>query len=228
MAGTDEQVDNVTCVDLQDWFEKCSESAPGLSSLRSGFVMLLKLFFSSPDMLGPWRDALACLPANKLKIYAGSSVDPGDTENVPSIVVSTGDGVQVQRPWLRAPQGNMGGDFSTDINMYISKVTIHFKLRHYDSDIADMMADALMMLIIGSEQQVRRTWTWVSDYVPMAQVEAKRARQATDPDAFEDWYEASVTLELTYVMAVAVRMESKRIAEIVDKQTPRLSDRHID
>lgn len=228
MARTDEQVDNVTCVDLQDWFEKCSTVAPGLSSMRSGFVLLLKLFFSSPAMLGPWKDALACLPANKLKIYAGSSVDPGDTENVPSIVVSTGEGIQLQRPWLRAPQGNVGGDFSTDVNMHICDVTLSFKVRHYDSDIADMMADALMMLLIGAEQQVRRTWTWVSDYVPTAQTEAKRARQATDPEAFEDWYEATVALKLTYVMSVTVRQESKRMAEIVQKPSHMLSDSSID
>lgn len=213
---------------MHDWCERCMQAPPGLSSLRSGFVLLFKLFFSSPSMLGPWKDALACLPSNKLKIYAGSSVDPGDTENVPSIVVSAGEGLQLSKPWLGAPQGNLGGDFSTQINMHQVDVTLSFKVRHYDSDIADMMADALMMLLIGSEQQILRTWTWVRDYAPVGQTEAKRARQATDPEAFEDWYEATVSLKLIYDMKVTVRLESKRIAEVVMKSRREFPSESID
>lgn len=228
MAGDVEQVKNVTCADLHEWCERCMQAPPGMSSLRSGFVLLFKLFFSSPSMLGPWKDALACLPANKLKIYAGSSVDPGDTENVPSIVVSAEGGLQLSKPWISAPQGNIGGDFSTQVNMHQCEVTLSFKVRHYDSDIADMMADALMMLLIGSEQQIVQTWSWVIDYVPVAQTEAKRARQAADPEAFEDWYEATISLKLVYVMAVTVRQESKRIAEIVKRPVYELSADSID
>lgn len=213
MAGTEQSVDE-TCVDLHSWGEHCHESAPGLSSLKTGFVLLLKLFFNSPAMMGPWENSLACVTKNKLKIYSGSSTDPADTENVPSIVVSAGEGLQLSCPFLRAPQGNVGKDYSTEINMHQCEVMLTFLIRHYDSDIADMMADALMMLLIGAEQQVRRTWTWVIAYLPTAQTEAKRARQATDPDAFEDWYEARVSIKLIYIMSVTVRQESKRLEEV--------------
>ena len=213
MAGNEQSVDE-TCVDLHSWGEHCGDSAPGLSSLKTGFILLLKLFFSHPAMMGPWEEALACVTKNKLKIYSGSSTDPADTENVPAIVVSSGDGLQLSCPFLRAPQGNIGGDYSTEVNMHQCDVAITFLVRHYDSDIADMMADALMMLLIGSEQQIRQTWPWIIAYLPTAQTEARRARQATDPEAFEDWYEARVTIKLIYMMSVTVRQESKRLEEV--------------
>lgn len=213
-----------TCVSLEDWGTKCSEAPPGLSSLKTGFVLLLKLFFNSPSMLGPWEDALECVANGKLKIEPGTAVDPGNTENVPSIIVSTGEGLQLSKPWIGAPQGNLGGDYSTQINMHQCDVAVNFLVRHFNADIADQMADALMMLLIGSEQQIRNTWTWVVDYAPVNQTEAKRARQAQDPESFEEWYEARVAVKLTYIMSVAVRQESKRIAEIktdaVSKHSP--------
>lgn len=175
---------------------------------------MLKLFFNSPSMLGPWEEALECVVNSKLKIEAGTAVDPGNTENVPSIIVSAGEGLQLSKPWLRAPQFNIGGDYSTQANMHQCDVSLNFLVRHFDAAIADQMADALMMLLIGGEQQIRNTWRWVVEYIPLGQTEAKRARKAQDPEAFEDWYEATVSVKLVYIMSVTVRQESKRIAEI--------------
>lgn len=207
-----------TCTSLKEWMNCHFSDPPSLSSLRGSFTELTRYFFSNPNNLADFKDALSCRtwsddPAKRnINIEAGARTDPGDTENVPGITISLSEGINFQRAGL-SNQTPQNPDFSSEANVYLATSKVQFVCRDYDANIAGMMADALLMFLVSIEQHLRQTYRWLGIYHPLNQTEPRREKKATDPEAFEDWYESVLTMELTYTYSTFTAIESKRLKD---------------
>ena len=206
------------CVDLQEWEECFIEAPPTIFTLRKCFTILLRYFYGNPNNFGEFSDAVGCLTYSDsekdsaLHIAPGGTHDPGNTENVPGILVSIGDGISYSKEWIDA-KGTTSPDFASHTNVRTATVKLTFIHRHIDAEIAGIMCDLTTMFITAIEEKIRRTFNWVRGYDIDSQTEPKRARKATDPEAFEDFYESMSTLTIVYTYSVFVAEESKRLKD---------------
>lgn len=212
-------------VPTKEEFIKCHQyDAPGLFTFRKLFTELLQYFFSDSSHFADYEENLKCL-ADGIKVQPGSVADPGDTENIPAVLISIAEGIQFQRPWM-VSDPVVSPDYSTHKNFNIGTVKITFACRHYDASIAGMIADAITMYLTGMETLIRETYhTWLMDYKPVIVTEPKLAQKATDPNSFENWYESTVVFELQFSYIITARRESKRLkaaTTIIDADVTRV------
>lgn len=208
----------------EEWIKCHQYEAPGLFTFRKLFTELLQYFFSDSSHFAEYEENLECL-ANGIKVEPGSVADPGNTENVPGVIISIPEGIEFSREWMDADPAP-SPDYSTHYNTNIGKVRVIFVCRHYDANIAGMMADAVTMYLTGMETLLKETYhTWLMDYKPVTVTEPKRARKAENQNAFENWYEATSVFELTFTYIILARRESKRLkaaTTIIDAEVMRV------
>lgn len=155
--------------------------------------------------------ALNC-ELDKFIITPGATVDPGNTNHVPGIIVTTGEGVQLSTEWLQN-QILYDPDFATLQNTHRAEVTMGFLCLHFDPDMVARISDEVLALVVSSELLLRQAWEWLIEYQPKGQTSPKLARKATDQDAFENYYEATVNLQLVYQYSTITRIESRRMQD---------------
>ncbi len=199
------------CESIETWM-KCHElDSPGVGVLRNTFTKLIKYFFSSKENLSKFDSDLECR-LDGMHIVPGAVIDPGNTNNVPGIVITTGEGVNMDRPWLIA-QVDKEPDFATQENVHWATVNMTFVCLDFDADICAKIADAVMFALVSIEPMLLETWRWLKQYKPKQQTSPQLARKATDQNAFEDFYESRVIVELQYVYATLTRRESRRMQD---------------
>lgn len=207
----------VQCPSLEDWETCFVDSPPSLNTLRHAFTTLLQWAYANVVNKDVYSEELGCLvydtdpTKTQLSISAASVQDPGNTEQVPGIIVSCDQGVQFERPWLSS-EGASSPDFSSNERLWIAKVNLKFMCKHYDADVACMMSDFTTMFLAAIEPVLRETFNWILDYKPAAQTEPTLTQKTQTEDATK-WYESTVNFELNYRYSVFTARESKRIKD---------------
>lgn len=202
------------CESFEEW-KRCHEyDTPGVGLLRNTFTKLIKFFFSDTDNLSEFGEDLACRvkDGDGFHISAGSVIDPGNTNMAPGIIITTGEGVSMDRPWLRAQIDNMP-DFATHENVHMATCNMTFMCLDFDADVCAKIADAVMFALVSIEPMLLETWRWLKQYKPKQQTSPQLARKAQDPNVFEDFYESRVIVELQYVYVTTTRRESRRMQD---------------
>jgi hypothetical protein len=207
----------VECPALDAW-ERCFAAAPpSLNTLRHAFTALLKWAFANAINKDDFSDELGCLifstdPAKtQLSIQPASVQDPGDTENVPGILVSCDQGIQFSKEWISV-EGKESPDFASHDRIWLAKANLVLVCKHYDADTACMMSDFVTMFLTAMDPVLRDTFDWLLDYKPITQTEPKLTQKTQTEDATK-WYESTVTFELLYRYSVFVARESKRLKD---------------
>lgn len=204
------------CATIEDWKLCYTEASPSLNTLRRAFTALLCWAFEHPQNMDGFEEALGCLTWDKdnaiteLTIQPGSAIDPGDTENVPGIIVSCGkDGVRYTRPYNDALSA-LSPDTSAGTLTYIAEVNVEVLCRNNDADIACVMADYVMLFLSAVGPLLRRTFRWFLDYTPVSQTEpVSVSKSESDPTA--RWYETTVTFKIEYSYDISIFEESQRL-----------------
>lgn len=199
------------CEDFQAWLYCHELDSPGLFTFRNAFTKVLKYYFSNPKNLITWRDDLAC-EVDKFTVKPGAIIDPGNTNNVPGIIITTGDGINYETPWIHA-QINRQPDFATDKNVHLAKVNMTMVCLHFDADIVAKISDEVMACLTAYEVLFQETWNWLQLWRPVQQTSPQLARKAQDPEAFENFFESRVVVELTYEYGNVLRRESRRMQD---------------
>lgn len=208
----------LTCPTLDDW-ERCYTGAPPtLNTLRRTFTVLTRWAFSSKTRNDGFAEELGCLTwdedpsKSQLKIGAASVLDPGDTEQVPGILISCGkEGVSYERPGISS-KGAESPDTAAQYRNYIATAKVQFVCKAFDADVACMMADYLVLFLSAIEPRLRETFGWLLDYRPLNQTEPTLT-QKSQSDSTTKWYEAIVTMDIAYSYSVFVSRESKRLKD---------------
>lgn len=206
------------CSTIAEWEECYRNSAPTLNSLRGAFTAILRIAFSDPARMNGASEDLGCLlysdipGESELYIHASSVKDPGDTEQVPGIIISMGDaGVELDRvSWDTT--GSHADDFSSRVVNYMAAANVVITCRHSNADVACMMSDYVLLYMIVMEDKFRESKGWIRDYVVRNQTEPKLTSLSQQSGA-TTWYESSVTVNIKYEVSAFVARESKRLKD---------------
>lgn len=206
------------CSTIAEWEECYKDSAPTLNSLRGAFTAILRIAFSDPARMNGASDDLGCLlysdipGESELYIHASSVKDPGDTEQIPGIIVSMGDaGVELDRvSWDTT--GSYTSDFSARVVHYMAAANVIITCRHANADVACMMSDYVLLYMMVMEDKFRYSKGWIRDYVVRNQTEPKLTSLAQESGA-ATWYESTVTVNIKYEVSAFVARESKRLKD---------------
>lgn len=208
----------LNCPSLDAWSRCYASAPPTLNTLRRAFTALVRWAFSSSTREDGFAEELGCLAwdedptKSQLQIQAASVMDPGDTEQVPGILISCGkEGVSYERPAISS-KGTESPDTAAHYRNYTSNVKLQFVCKAFDADVACIMSDYLILFLAAIEQRLRETFGWLLDYKPLNQTEPAMT-QKTQSDTTTRWYESVVVLDLTYVYSVFVARESKRLKD---------------
>lgn len=206
------------CPDLETWRRCYADASPSLNTLRRTFTALLRWAFANVDNTDGFKEALKCMTwspngeESQLQIQPGSVQDPGDTAQVPSIMVSCGqEGVQL-KPYAMSPEVRVSPDTSSHQRVWSATVNITIVCRAWDADVACIMSDFVLMFLTAMEPKLRSTFGWLREYKPINQTEPVLASAVQTEDATK-WYESKVTMELEYTYSVFVALESKRLKD---------------
>lgn len=206
--------EHITC--MEHWRSCFCDTAPSLNTIRRGFVALIRAAFSDVTRLDS-DGFLNCLHYDKeaskrtINISAKGTQNPSDTEHVPGITVSLGDGVNFG---LNVINDTMvtSDDTARLTSMTQGTVNITIKCSDYDPDVSCAMADACMLFIMGTKPRVMEVWGWISDYRVVKQTEPIRS-QLSGEDTSTPWYDSTLVIQLTYDYAVDIELESKRLKD---------------
>ena len=206
------------CSTIAEWEECYKNSNPTLNSLRGAFTAILRIAFSDPARMNGASDDLGCLlysdipGESELYIHASSVKDPGDTEQIPGIIVSMGDaGVELDRvSWDTT--GSYTPDFSARVVNYMAAANVVITCRHANADVACMMSDYVLLYMMVMEDKFRDSKGWIRDYAVKNQTEPKLTSLAQESGA-ATWYESSVTINIKYAVSAFVARESKRLKD---------------
>ena len=208
----------LNCPSLAVW-ERCYAGAPPtLNTLRRTFTALVRWAFSSKTREDGYAEELGCLVWDEdptkaqLQIQAASVMDPGDTEQVPGILISCGkEGVTFDRPTITS-KGAESPDTAAHYRNYLASAKLQFVCKAFDADVACMMSDYLLLFLSALEARLRETFGWLMDYKPVNQTEPTMTQKAQS-DNTTRWYESVVTLDIAYSYSVFVARESKRLKD---------------
>lgn len=232
MADNGSNTAEVTCTTLDCWQSCFKDASPNLSTLRRAFTLLARWPFLNQSNMGEFADALGCYvydpnsPTNKISITAGSTIDPGDSENVPGIVVSLGDnGVTYTHPTLNSTSF-MSSDTSVINRTATAEVDLTFLFRDRSSDVCCQMADLMAMFLFAMYDRLFETWRWLAKYELKQQTEPKLTTKGEDTS--NKWYECTLVFSLAYNYTVMVARESKRLKDFTLDTTVRPSRGVID
>lgn len=162
-------------------------------------------------MLDHDHDGLSCT-FDDLVVKPGNIIDPGNTNNVPGIIITTGEGIQLETPWISA-QIVETPDYATMRNVHQATITVAIMCLHFDPDMTAMMSDEVMALLVSAEPYLWEAWEWMLLYRPQGQSSPKLARKATDPEAFENYYESVASVQVQYEYSTVTRQESRRMQD---------------
>lgn len=211
------------CPCLDEAFACFHEPSPSLNTLRRAFTLLARWPFASTDNMGEYGDALACVVWNpddklsKLKIQPASVMDPGDTSNVPGILVSIKDGLKLNRVGI-GDTGSRMPDYSGRVSVFAGSVDIEFLCRHKDADVSCMMGDLLMLFFTAMQERMYDTFRWLRDYVPVGMTEPKMTAREGDPDT--KWYETVFTLHIDFEYGVFSTREAPLMRHVEVAASP--------
>lgn len=200
---------------LKAWCDYCEGAAASLNNIRRAFTLLARTAFANITDSGSYADPLGCRSysddpsKSSISIQPASVIDPGDTQNIPGILVSVPGGLAYQRPMLN-PNKWLSPDYSITGNVAFGKAKVQFLCRDRDADIACLMSDLLMTVMLAARGPVLKMWhQWLLDYDLSTQTEPELK---TNPDdATQRWYESSAVIELTLAVGATAHMESKRL-----------------
>lgn len=199
---------------LKDWCDYCHGAAPSLNNIRRAFTLLARTAFAnvSDSEYGP---ALSCRTysddkdKNQLSIEPASVINPGNTQNVPGILISVPEGMQFRRTSLN-PIKTFSPDFASSNQITTGTAVVAFTCRDEDADIACLMADLMMLVVMSARDAAIKAWHhWLLDYEVLGQTEPKLVKNDDDPSNY--WYESVVTLKLSLAWGAVVSVESKRM-----------------
>lgn len=205
---------SITC--FSEWKDCFCGAPPTLNTIRRGFTALLQQAFASADNYSGNNSDLGCMvyggaASNRINISAASVDDPYDTENVPGIVVSLGEGVRYQFPAM-TDITTASADNSRLRVMTNGDVNITIQCYAWSADTACAMADQAMLFLMAVKPKVKQAWGWLKDYRPAAQTEPKLAQQAGAGTSTK-WYGSTLTFSMQYDYSVISLQESKRLKD---------------
>lgn len=199
------------CEDFAQW-KLCHElDSPGIYTLRNVFTKVIKYFFSREENLSSYGEDLAC-KIDKFHIAPGAVIDPGNTNMVPGIIITTGDGVSLDTPWISA-QVERTPDYATTRNVHLASVPMTMICYEYDADLCAKISDAVLYALVTAEPMFFETWNWLVQYRPKQQTSPQLSRKATDQESFENFYESRVVVEVQYEYGTVTRRESRRMQD---------------
>lgn len=199
------------CPDFQSWL-RCHEfKSPGIWTFRNVFTRMLHYHFLVGKNMIDGDSGLDC-DLDKFTIRPGNIIDPGNTNNVPGIIVTTGEGVRLEQPWITSQMIDEP-DYATMKNIHQATVDIALMCLHFDADMVAKISDEVLALVVSNEVPLFTAWEWLLLYTPSAQTSPKLARKAENPEAFENYYESIVQLKLTYEYSTITRVESRRMQD---------------
>lgn len=205
------------CSCWQDWHRCYKDASPSLNTLRRAFTALIRWAYSDPSKMADYGDALACYTykpgsnKNPLSINPGSTIDPGDTQNVPGILISLGQGVQYEKVGM-LPYLNESPDTASTELVNIASTTLTILCRDKDADVCCMMADLCTLFLFALTERLFNTWSWLRTYELQGQTEPKITQTEGAQDDTK-WYESTVTIKLEYEYRVFLARESKRLKD---------------
>ena len=201
------------CASTEEW-KRCHElDSPGLFTLRNCFTRLLKHLFSDPKHLVAWGKDLEC-KLDKLHISPGTVIDPGNTNMVPGVLITTGDGINYEKPWINS-QWVAEPDYASMRLTHMAKVNMTFVCSDYDPDVVAKISDEVMAALVGLEPLLYDTWNWLKDYKPVQQTSPQLAKKGAEQDSYDNYYESRVIFEVTYEYATETRIESRRMQDFM-------------
>lgn len=208
------------CDTFAGWSDCVKEYSPNLHSIRRLFTLLAQYLFSDADRLSKFSEALACLTYKPdggdgpgISIQPASVIDPGNTENVPGILVEASDeGMQLKKLAM-SPEGKESKDYSATVEMWQGDVTIQFKCLNLDGDVACLMADALLMFLTAVRKRVLSVIPWMKEYEPLGETAPVLKRSEQDDTSSTRWYESVVSVKISFIYSVYVAIESKRLKD---------------
>lgn len=206
------------CQTVEECLECYRSSPPTLNSLRGAFTAFLRIAFSDPQRMNGVAPELGCLTysdapgESEIYIHAASVFDPGDTEQVPGIIVSMGErGVQMQKAGWDTT-ATRTSDFSGRTVFYIASVDVVVTCRHANADVSCMMGDYVALYLAVLEDKLRNSKGWLTDYELVGQTEPKLVSLNQESSA-STWFESTVTLRLKYNYSAFAAQESKRLKD---------------
>lgn len=200
---------------IGDWHNCFCESSPSMSTIRGGITALLRYCFSDPSHYADNKDILGCLKyspdknaVGNLQILAKGAKDPADTNNVPGIFVSLGDGVSYQFDALSdIHTSSINYSKQTVDTLGTAQVTI--KCSAEDADVSCAMCDTCMMFMMGTKPKVMKAWKgWLRDYRVIRQTEPA-LQSLSGGDSTYKWYDSTLVIQLIYHYSVDTVHESK-------------------
>lgn len=218
MSGEDIAGKCSRCSTFEGWTDCVRESYPTLYSVRRLFTLLARYMFSDPDRLAQFSSALSCLAYNQdggpgISIQPASVVNPGNTENVPGILVEASDeGLQLKKLAM-SPEARESGDYSATVEMWQGDVTIQFRCMNLDGDVACLMADALLMFLTAIRKRVLSVIPWMKEYEPVGETAPVLKKSEQDDSSATRWYESVVSVRISFIYSVYNAIESKRLKD---------------
>lgn len=213
-----------TCTCFDEWFRCFREAPPSLNTLRRAFTALLRFAYSDVSRFDGYSDALSCLTYSdeaknsKLTIKPSTTNDPGDTEDIPGIVISIPEGVNYE-PVGFTPIAQESDDTSNWQQSLMATANITIISRNYDADMCCTMSDINTLFLFSLYQRLFETWNWLRNYTLKQQTEPKMS-QTSEEDPTK-WYESTVVLELKFEYNTFASRESKRLKDGTIAAVPR-------
>lgn len=209
--------DLLNCTCWEEWHRCYKDASPSLNTLRRAFTALLRWAYSDPNKMADYGEALACYAYNPdpdanniISINPGSTVDPGDTENIPGILVSFDDGITFQQAGMQ-PYLNESKDTSTTELANLASTTLTVLCRDKDADVCCMMADLCALFLFALTERLFDTWHWLRIYNLAGQTEPKITKGSGEDDT--QWYESKLTIKIEYEYRAFIARESKRLKD---------------
>lgn len=206
---------NCTC--WKDWHRCYKDASPTLNTLRRAFTALLRWAYSSPEKMADFSEELACYSYdstpgadNRLTISPETNFDPGDSELIPGIYISLGEGVSYQMPAMQ-PYLNESPDTSTTELATMASTSITIKCLDKDAHISCLMADMCAMFLFAMTERLFDTWSWLRNYQLQAQSEPTKKTAEGNDDTH--WYESTLVFKIEYEYRVFTARESKRLKD---------------
>lgn len=206
-----------TCpVNIAEWSDCYCAAPPTLSSIRGGFTTLLRYFFSNSNNFADNKEILGCMEysedpkESKLQINAAGAFDPYDTNNIPGITISLGDGVEFNTPAIN-PTYISSRDFARETTVSLGTANIQITCRDKNADISCAMADACLLFCTAIRKTLFNTWGWLKEYRIIKQTEPKLNKISEESNL--QWYDSSLVIQIVYQYSIDIEIESKRLKD---------------
>lgn len=201
---------------LQEWRDCYCAAPPTLNTFRSGFTSLLRYFFSNSNNFAENKEILGCMEysddpkESKLKIIAQGASDPANTQNIPGIFISLGEGVDFNFDVLNN-QYVSSRDFARETYVTLGTVNLIVKCSDKDADVSCAMADACLLFLTAIRKHLMSSWGWLKQYKIVKQTEPKL--QQISEESATKWYDSSLVIQIVYQYSIDIDIESKRLKD---------------